>query len=278
MLLSSFFVLATAGSTIDGRNIEEQWLKDIAEQYDTEVYTANINVDHYNWYGNFGQVVDVRLSESKEGKLTLEGRINPNQYLLQQNQAGQKLFFSAEITPSFADTGKAYLTGLAMTDQPASLGTSQMKFSKGNTGTQQYTALQEFNLELPEEETDTAENLVARLFKKFGGGQQKEFTQKPKDQEETEMSKEALEKLQAQNDKTNATLEKLTGALTVVVEKLTAEPEKVEDPKPKEETEVEKLSKQVVSLQSEIDELKEEVPGKGGQENLGANDQEIVYA
>jgi hypothetical protein len=32
------------------------------------------------------------------------------------------------VHPSFADTGKAYLMGLACTDNPASLGTEMMKF------------------------------------------------------------------------------------------------------------------------------------------------------
>lgn len=42
---------------------------------------------------------------------------------------GQKLFTSMEVSPKFADTGKAYLVGLAATDDPASLGTEMLAFS-----------------------------------------------------------------------------------------------------------------------------------------------------
>ncbi len=42
---------------------------------------------------------------------------------------GQKLFTSMEVSPKFADTGKAYLVGLAATDDPASLGTEMLTFS-----------------------------------------------------------------------------------------------------------------------------------------------------
>jgi hypothetical protein len=286
MLLSTFFVLATAGATIDGRNIEEQWLKDIAEQYDLETYTANINVDHYNWYGNYGQVVEVRLGENKEGKTTLEGRINPNQFLLQQNKAGQKLFFSAEITPNFADTGKAYLTGLAMTDQPASLGTSQAKFSKNDNATQLYTKPQEYVLDIPSEdktnsgdEEESTENLLARLFKKIGISPKKEFTQKPKDQEETDMSKEDLEKLQAQSEATNQSIVALTGAVTGLVEKLSQTQGKGSEEEPeKEESEIEKLSKQVVELGGKVEKLSQEKPAKFKGENLGDNTDTLEYA
>jgi hypothetical protein len=36
--------------------------------------------------------------------------------LIALHNAGQKLFTSIEVNPNFADTGKAYLVGLAFTD------------------------------------------------------------------------------------------------------------------------------------------------------------------
>ncbi|GHL58540.1 hypothetical protein ECZU31_18150 [Escherichia coli] len=39
------------------------------------------------------------------------------------NKAAQKVYTSMEIQPNFANTGKCYLVGLAVTDDPASLGT-----------------------------------------------------------------------------------------------------------------------------------------------------------
>ena len=36
------------------------------------------------------------------------------------NKAAQKVYTSMEIQPNFANTGKCYLVGLAVTDDPAS--------------------------------------------------------------------------------------------------------------------------------------------------------------
>ena len=41
----------------------------------------------------------------------------------------QKVFWSIELDPDFTGTGKAYLSGLAITDSPASTGTEVLKFS-----------------------------------------------------------------------------------------------------------------------------------------------------
>lgn len=41
----------------------------------------------------------------------------------------QKVYTSIEVNPKFADTGEAYLIGLAVTDDPASLGTEYLAFS-----------------------------------------------------------------------------------------------------------------------------------------------------
>ena len=73
-LLTEFQTIGTAGETVDGRTIEEQWLTDIAEEYDTDIYQAQINADHERWYGNFGQVHEVRLGKNKEGAITRVSR------------------------------------------------------------------------------------------------------------------------------------------------------------------------------------------------------------
>lgn len=48
------------------------------------------------------------------------------------NKVKQKIYTSIEVDPNFAKTGEAYLTGLAVTDSPASLGTEVLKFAAGN--------------------------------------------------------------------------------------------------------------------------------------------------
>jgi hypothetical protein len=45
------------------------------------------------------------------------------------NKAKQKIYTSIEIDESFADSGEAYIVGLAVTDSPASLGTDVLAFS-----------------------------------------------------------------------------------------------------------------------------------------------------
>ncbi|WP_248696658.1 GPO family capsid scaffolding protein, partial [Providencia rustigianii] len=47
------------------------------------------------------------------------------------NKKRQKVYTSVEINPNFSDMGSAYLVGLAVTDNPASLGTSMLEFSAG---------------------------------------------------------------------------------------------------------------------------------------------------
>ncbi len=64
-----------------------------------------------------------------KGKLGLYAVINPTDELVTMTGNMQKLFTSMEIRPEFADTGEAYLIGLAVTDDPASLGTEMLQFS-----------------------------------------------------------------------------------------------------------------------------------------------------
>ncbi|MFO5718698.1 GPO family capsid scaffolding protein, partial [Klebsiella pneumoniae] len=59
----------------------------------------------------------------------LYGVINPTPDLIELNKKRQKVYTSVEIDPSFSDTGEAYLVGLAVTDNPASLGTEMLQFS-----------------------------------------------------------------------------------------------------------------------------------------------------
>ncbi|WP_424408073.1 GPO family capsid scaffolding protein [Pasteurella sp. PK-2025] len=128
-LITDFVCVATSGNTIDGRHIDAQDLKDMAEAYDPAKYTAVIWWEHWRWR-NFGRVVEVKAEDGEDGKTRLYARIAPSLEMIELNKDGQGLFTSIEITPNFANTGKAYLSGLAFTDQPASLGTTQLNFSK----------------------------------------------------------------------------------------------------------------------------------------------------
>ena len=47
-------------------------------------------------------------------------KVDATDELVELKKKRQKIYHSIEVHPSFADTGKAYLMGLACTDNPAS--------------------------------------------------------------------------------------------------------------------------------------------------------------
>ncbi len=65
-----------------------------------------------------------------KGKWALFAKITPTDDLIAMNKAAQKVYTSMEIQPNFANTGKCYLVGLAVTDDPASLGTEYTEFCR----------------------------------------------------------------------------------------------------------------------------------------------------
>lgn len=129
MLLTDWVTIARSGPTADGRVIKAAWLEEMADAYDPDVYTAVINVEHR--YGNLGTVRELRTRKTG-GQTDLQARLRPNKYYLYNLDEESGIFFSVEITHDFAKSGKCYLTGLASTDSPASLGTTELHFSKDN--------------------------------------------------------------------------------------------------------------------------------------------------
>ncbi|UXZ20082.1 GPO family capsid scaffolding protein [Pseudomonas sp. YeP6b] len=143
-LVSSWKRVATSGPTADGREITPQELRDCAETYKPSTYTAVIWVEHQRCNGAHGTIFATRLIDDDpafaKGQVALEVQMKPNARLLQLNSAGERLFSSVEITPNFANSGRAYMTGLAVTDEPASLGTQELYFSKRTHKTSYRTA------------------------------------------------------------------------------------------------------------------------------------------
>lgn len=133
------FRIGVEGATTDGRTIERAWLEQMAASYNPQVYTALINLEHIKGYTpdspfrRFGTVDKLEAEEIAEGplkgKMALYAWITPSDDLVAYTRKLQKLFTSMEVNTSFADTGKAYLIGLAATDDPASLGTEMLQFS-----------------------------------------------------------------------------------------------------------------------------------------------------
>ncbi|WP_406851501.1 GPO family capsid scaffolding protein [Brevundimonas sp. BH3] len=194
---SRFFRVAVEGATAsDGRTIERAWLEQAASSYNRETYAARVNMEHIRGYTGdgpfkaYGDVLAVRTQEDTikidgkdEKRLALYAQIDPTDELVTFNKARQKIYTSIEIEPNFANTGKAYLMGLAATDSPASLGTEALQFShSGNnafaktlkadldrrkqTPTCVFSALHEtsFELEQASEPTETVIEKIANVF------------------------------------------------------------------------------------------------------------------
>ena len=136
---SKWFRIAVEGATTDGRKILREWISQMAQNYNRDVYGARVNLEHIKGYSpdsqfkRYGDVLALKAEEIKTGplagKLALFAQIEPTDELIQLNKTRQKVYSSIEVNPEFADTGEAYLVGLAVTDDPASLGTEFLEFS-----------------------------------------------------------------------------------------------------------------------------------------------------
>jgi hypothetical protein len=137
------FVVATEGTTTDGRHISKEMLMQMAANYRPDVYTAVVNLEHIlslhpeSAFSAYGKVISLGTRETeifgqKRTQLTAVVEVTDAAVTLQQ--AGKKCFASMEIMPNFTGHGEAYMTGLALTDTPASLGTEPMRFSAFSTG------------------------------------------------------------------------------------------------------------------------------------------------
>ena len=193
-LVSFWKRVAISGPTVDGREILPQELRDIAETYTPSKYTAVIWAEHERWSGSHGTVFAVRLVEEGDdlepGQVALEAQLKPNQKLLWLNDQGEKLFTSIEIRPNFASSGKAYLTGLAVTDEPASLGTQELYFSNRTDKAAYYAASVELgclNAEKPQGELGKLIGVLTNLFKRFSSDDKPAENSPPSTESKTPM-------------------------------------------------------------------------------------------
>ncbi|WP_350316468.1 GPO family capsid scaffolding protein [Pectobacterium aroidearum] len=138
--VSKWFRVGVEGDTCDGRVIDANDIQNMAETFDPRVYGCRINLEHLKGllpdspFRRYGDVVELKAetiddNSALKGKLALFAKITPTDELVTLNKASQKVYTSMEIQPNFANTGKAYLVGLAVTDDPASLGTEMLEFS-----------------------------------------------------------------------------------------------------------------------------------------------------
>lgn len=136
--------ILTAGHTVDGREISQETVDQCAATYDPKRYNARINVEHNSYSSKLGSVLSLRAEGPK-----LFAKLKPNAIFLSLIEQGQKLHTSCEIQMDFAKTGKAYLTGLALTDEPASLGTDELHLSAQSPGTELFSSNEKIAPEKP---------------------------------------------------------------------------------------------------------------------------------
>ncbi|MFW5403044.1 GPO family capsid scaffolding protein [Pectobacterium carotovorum] len=138
--VSKWFRVGVEGDTCDGRVIDANDIQNMADTFDPRVYGCRINLEHLKGllpdspFRRYGDVVELKSEtidddSALKGKLALFAKITPTDELVAMNEARQKIYTSMEIQPNFANTGKSYLVGLAVTDDPASLGTEMLAFS-----------------------------------------------------------------------------------------------------------------------------------------------------
>lgn len=137
---SNWFRIATAGDTSDGRQIEASWITQMAKNYNPKTYGARIWNEHMRSmmpdgpFGAYGDVLALKTEKvtiNGEEKDALFAQIEPTDALIVLNKKKQKIYTSIEVSEKFANTGEAYLVGLAVTDSPASLGTDMLQFAAG---------------------------------------------------------------------------------------------------------------------------------------------------
>lgn len=177
MLITDYIRACVAGATVDGREISDQTIEDMATTYHPDTYNARIWPEHIRgiapdgMFKALGDVVQAKAERIKggalAGKLALYVKISPHQDLIAMVRNGQKVHLSIEAQPNFANTGKTYLVGLGVTDSPASLGTGIMKFSTAARQENIFSDPQETTINLPSDTNMNPEQYRAVIAEAF---------------------------------------------------------------------------------------------------------------
>lgn len=174
MPISKPFAVATEGNTIDGRNIDRKWIEDMAKYYDPKVYTAVINLEHYlsavpdSIFSALGKVISLSTQKVNilgDEKLQLLAVVDVPEEAVALQKKGKKAFASIEPKQNFLGKGISYLTGLALTDTPASVGTESMKFSTLHMpDVYSFSTELEIEWEAASAEPSVSENLFSKVM------------------------------------------------------------------------------------------------------------------
>lgn len=138
---TKFYQVCRSGPTIDSREITPEQIDQMAESYNPKTYGARVWCEHLRSlmpkdspFRAYGDVLAVKAKTDEEGHRVLLAQVEATDELVKLNRDRQKVYWSVEVDPNFAGSGKAYLCGLAVTDTPASLGTEIIKLSQTHRG------------------------------------------------------------------------------------------------------------------------------------------------
>ncbi|MFN1620191.1 GPO family capsid scaffolding protein [Vibrio rotiferianus] len=250
MFKSEPICILKAGPTVDGREVPQQVIDDIAETYDPKKYSALINEEHFQWSWKYGSVLSTEKRDDE-----LWAVIKPNSMLLRTVENGQLLHTSVEYQEDFGKTGKAYLTGLALTDNPASLGTTQIQLSNKSADKTYVSTGQTVNLSsLSVQDSEHSEQSLFNKFKCWLNGNNAD-EQLSQQEDETEMSKETEELLKQsieQNKELNSQLGQLVTCLSANNKQ---ESQEEGSDNTGDDAELTKLKSQVETLSNQVGEL-----------------------
>lgn len=176
------FLLATAGSTVDGREISETDIDQMASSYDPKTYGARVNIEHIRGISGqspffaYGDVESVSVGETEvnfngkiEKRKALFGVLDVTDNAKALNEASQKVYPSIEILPNFGGKGFAYLGGVALTDSPAAIATERLRFSRFQPGAMVLAREEAAALEFADEgaATESTKGLLASMSAMF---------------------------------------------------------------------------------------------------------------
>jgi Phage capsid scaffolding protein (GPO) serine peptidase len=272
------FLLATAGSTVDGRTIDDKLIDEMASSYDPKTYGARLNIEHlrgispdgpFKAYGDVVELsvgeIDVNFNGKTEKRKALYGVFDVTDDAKKMNDAGQKLYPSIEITSNFAGKDFAYLTGCALTDSPASIATEQMKFNRTMPGTITVNATEAAALEFADEDGKTSDDgksflksltgVLEGFATKFGPAKADDKPEPKADNKSaaftaddikglfTAMATETQTALTAIANSNNASIDALVGKFTALEAKIEGTPSKDHSSRPLANGQQENLSK-----------------------------------
>jgi len=280
MFKSEPICILTAGPTVDGRDIAQKVIDDIAETYNPKKYAARINDNHSDWSWKGGTVLSVEKRGSE-----LWAEIKPNSHLLRNIESGQLLHTSCEYLEDFANSGKAYLTGLAFTDKPASLGTTQVHLSAQRSDEKAIHAstgqvLNLYDHQLQQDEGSEEQTLLQKLFNLLKSTPDANNEQLTNQEESEEMSKKTEELLEQSIEQNKALSSQLGQLVTHLSAQDQPEPETNEVEESQNLTElkgqVTELSSQVETLSGQLEKLSK-LTDEQDRELAGADGEEEPY-